>query len=262
MILSKRLDASIKPTVVTMMRRLRTDSLLRNSAYVMATTALTAASGYLFWIIAARMYPAHVVGLASALIGTMMLAATLANLGIGPTLAQVLPRRESGEPWSLTLNTVLITGIATSLLAGSVAAIILPFLSPNLAVVSYQPGYALSLILGVPLLTLAVVLDATFTAERMAGNMLARAATFALLRIPLLLAPVLLRQTGALVAVWHGYWRLRPVSSQGSCFSPTWDARIAWSREGSWRRCARCSPWSPVINSLVLEPWRRSICCR
>ena len=199
MTLSKRLDASVKPTVVTMVRRLRTDSLLRNSAYVMATTALTAASGYLFWIIAARMYPAHVVGLASALIGTMMLAATLANLGIGPTLAQVLPRRESGEPWSLTLNAVLITGIATSLLAGSFAAIILPFLSPKLAVVSYQSGYALSLILGVPLLTLAVVLDATFTAERMAGNMLARAAAFALLRIPLLLAPVLLRQTGALV---------------------------------------------------------------
>ena len=199
MILSKQLDASIKPTLVMVMSRLRTDSLLRNSAYVMATTALTAASGFLFWIIAARMYPAHVVGLASALIGTMMLAATLANVGIGPTLAQVLPRREPGEPWSLTLNAVLITGISTSLLAGSVAAIILPFLSPKLAVVGHQSGYALSLILGVPLLTLAAVLDATFTAERLAGNMLARAATFALLRIPLLLVPVLLGQEGALV---------------------------------------------------------------
>lgn len=179
--------------------RLRVDSLLRNSVYVMASTALTAASGYLYWIIAAHMYPAHDVGLASALIGTMMLAATLANLGIGPTLIQVLPRRQTGDVWSLTLNAVFCTGILSSLLIGSIAAVILPFVAPKFALVSNHSEYSLVLIAGVPMLTLAALLDSTFTAERAAGNMLARTAAFALLRIPLLVIPIVLGQAGALV---------------------------------------------------------------
>ncbi len=179
--------------------RFRVDSLLRNSVYVMTSTALTAASGYLFWIIAAHMYPAHDVGLASALIGTMMLAATLANLGIGPTLIQVLPRRQSGEAWSLTLNAVFLTGILSSLLIGTIAAVALPFVAPKFALESNNGDFALVVIAGVPLLTLAALLDSTFTAERAAGNVLVRTAAFALLRVPLLVIPILLGRAGALV---------------------------------------------------------------
>ena len=179
--------------------RLRIDSLLRNSVYVMASTALTAASGYLYWIIAARMYPAHDVGLASALIGIMMLAATFANLGIGPTLIQVLPRRQAGHAWSLTLNAVFLTGILSSLVAGSIAAVLLPFVAPKFATVSNHGAYTLVVIAGVPMLILAALLDSTFTAERAAGNMLARTATFALLRIPLLVIPIALGQAGAII---------------------------------------------------------------
>jgi ADP-heptose:LPS heptosyltransferase/GT2 family glycosyltransferase/O-antigen/teichoic acid export membrane protein/thymidylate kinase len=179
--------------------RLRTDSLLRNSVYVMASTALTAASGYLYWIIAAHIYPAHDVGLASALIGTMMLCATLANLGIGPTLIQVLPRRQNGSAWSLTLNAVFLTGSVSSVLIGSVAAVLLPLVAPRFAEVSNHGGYTVVLVAGVPMLTLAALLDSTFTAERAAGNMLTRTLAFALLRIPLLVIPIVLGQTGALV---------------------------------------------------------------
>lgn len=199
MIVRRQLGTSARPAESVLAHRLRVDSLLRNSVYVMATSALTGASGYLYWIIAARMYPAHEVGLASALIGTMMLAATLATLGIGPTLIQVLPRRQSGYQWSLTLNAVLATGMLASLATGSVAAILLPFLSPRLAVVGHHSGYTLALIAGVALLTLASLLDSMFTAERAAGKMLARTAMFALLRIPLLVGPILLGQAGALV---------------------------------------------------------------
>ncbi|HEU5438895.1 MAG TPA: glycosyltransferase family 9 protein [Ktedonobacterales bacterium] len=199
MILGKQLGTSVGPALGVLVHRLHGDALLRNSVYVMTTTALTAASGYLYWIIAARMYPAHEVGLASALIGTMMLAAMLANLGIGPTLIQVLPRQKAGHQWSLTLNAVLAIGLLASLVTGSAAAMLLPILSPKFAVVGHQGGYTLALIAGVPLLTLAALLDSAFMAERAGGNMLARTATFALLRIPLLVGPVLLGQAGALV---------------------------------------------------------------
>jgi ADP-heptose:LPS heptosyltransferase/O-antigen/teichoic acid export membrane protein/thymidylate kinase len=198
MISGKQQDARAKLALSVLVHRMRVDSLLRNSIYVMATTAVTAASGYLFWIIAARMYPAHEVGLASALIGTMTLSAMVANLGVGPALIQVLPHREDGNAWSLTLNAVLATSTLASLLIGSVAAIALPFLSPKFAIVGHHPGYTLALIIGVPLLSIAAVLDAMFTAERAAGNMLTRSTAFALLRIPLIIGPVLLGWAGAL----------------------------------------------------------------
>jgi len=38
-----------------LVRRARSDSLLRNSIYGMATTAATSALGYLYWIVAARL---------------------------------------------------------------------------------------------------------------------------------------------------------------------------------------------------------------
>jgi ADP-heptose:LPS heptosyltransferase/O-antigen/teichoic acid export membrane protein/thymidylate kinase len=198
MILSRQLGAKARPTVRSLVEYLQANSLLRNSIYIMTTTALTASSGYIFWIIAARMYPAADVGLASALIGTMTLAATMANLGIGPTLIQTLPRKESGEPWSLALNAVFLTGILTSLLTGSIAAIALPILSPRLTVVGQESGFTLALVAGVPLLSLAALLDSTFTAERVAGKTLTRTAVFALMRIPLLVAPVLLGHAGAI----------------------------------------------------------------
>ena len=87
--------------------RLRIDSLLRNSIYVMSSTAVTATSGYLYWMMATHIYHPADVGLASALVGTVMLASTVASLGTVPTLIQVLPRRETGYPWSLTLNASL-----------------------------------------------------------------------------------------------------------------------------------------------------------
>lgn len=199
MILSKQLGAKAAPAARSLVNHLRVNSLFRNSVYIMTTTALTAATGYLFWILAARMYPPRDVGLASALIGTMTLAATLTNLGIGPTLIQSLPRRKSGEEWSLTLNAVFFTGILASLTTGTIAAIALPIVSPKLTVAGQESGFTLALIVGVPLLSLAALLDSTFTAERMAGNMLARTATFAFMRIPLLIVPILLGHAGAIV---------------------------------------------------------------
>ena len=51
--------------------RARNDSLVRNSIYIIATNLVTAAFGYLFWIVAAHTYSAKYVGLGAALISVM-----------------------------------------------------------------------------------------------------------------------------------------------------------------------------------------------
>ena len=57
MIVTKQAGAKAAPTLRTLVNYIRVNSLFRNSVYIMTTTALTAASGYIFWIIAARLYP-------------------------------------------------------------------------------------------------------------------------------------------------------------------------------------------------------------
>ena len=188
-----------------LLHRLRLDSLLRNGIYIMATNVATAGFGYIYWILAAHAYSPYDVGLASALISAMTLASTVANLGIGSTLVQTLPRRETGHDWSLTFNAGLAIGIVAGILAGAVVVVMLPLFSPQFAIVEHQVGFAFALLVGVPVMTISTLLDQAFVAERAANNMLLRNLAVAVLKIPLMVLPViLLAHIGALGILLSG----------------------------------------------------------
>ncbi len=172
-------------------RGARADSLLRNSLYIMTTTVVTSLLGYVYWIVAARTYPARDVGLGSALLAAITLASGLTNLGLGQTLVHLLPQRASGPLWSRTVNAAFGVAGTTGLFAGGVAVLVLPLASPQLAVAGRDPIYMIAVVLGVPLWTISSLLDSLFVAERAAGNMLVRNVFFAMLKIPLLLVPLL-----------------------------------------------------------------------
>jgi len=179
----------------SVIHRLYSDSLLRNSIFIMGTTVVTSAIGYLYWVVAAHVYSAHDIGLASAFISIMTLTSTFANVGIGYALVQTLPRREAGHAWSLTLNISMSVGILISLLGGIIVALVLPFLSSQFAVAKDSTASTLIFIVGVAIWTIGTLLDQIFVAERATGNMAIRNAAFALLKLLLM---VLLVQIGAL----------------------------------------------------------------
>lgn len=182
----------------SLMHRLRGNSLLRNSMYIVGTGAATSLFGFFFWILAAHTYSTYDVGLGSTLISVMTLASVLANLGMGSTLVQTLPGRETGRAWSLTLNAGLATGIVAGLLAGVIVVVTLPLISHQFALVNHQAIYAFAFVAGVPLMTVSTLLDQAFIAERTANNMLVRNAAVSILKIPLLVLPVvLLTRVGA-----------------------------------------------------------------
>jgi O-antigen/teichoic acid export membrane protein len=189
----------------SLVQRARSESLLRNGIYIMSTNVVTASFGYLFWIVAAHTYSTYDVGLGSALISAMSLASTLATLGMDATLVQTLPRREAGHAWSLTLNAGLAIGILAGLLTGAITVVALPLFSHQFAIVEHNAGYAFALVAGVPLMTVSVLLDQAFVAERAANNMLVRNAAVAVLKIPLMVLPVvLLARVGALGILLSG----------------------------------------------------------
>jgi O-antigen/teichoic acid export membrane protein len=196
MIFDKQSSQHFWPLIRLLAQRIRSDSLLRNSTYIMGTTIATSAIGYLYWIVAAHIYSTQDVGLASAIIAVMMLTATLTNLGIDSTLVHMLPRRETGYAWSLTLNAGLAMGALAGLLAGSIVVVALPlFFSRQFAVFGRYPAYTFVFVAGVPLWIIATLLDQTFVAERAANNMLLRNTAFAVFKLLLM---VLLFQWGAL----------------------------------------------------------------
>src|SRR6266700_6787853 len=110
MILDKQIAYSCRRMTCLLVNYICKDSLTRNSIYIIGTTVVTATTGYFYWIIAAHMYLVHEAGLASAVISAMTFAAFLSDMAISATLVQMLPHREAGDQWSLTVNAGIIAG--------------------------------------------------------------------------------------------------------------------------------------------------------
>src|SRR4051795_4893269 len=65
---------------------------LHRDAYALTINAgFTAATGFVYWIVAAKAYPPHAVGVNSALISSMMFLAGIAGLNLPNLLVRFLP---------------------------------------------------------------------------------------------------------------------------------------------------------------------------
>jgi O-antigen/teichoic acid export membrane protein len=169
--------------------RVRDDSLLRNSVYIMAVTVVTSLLGFVFWLVAARRFNATQVGLSAALVSAMTLVSLLSNLGINTALVQMLPRRKDGSDWSATLNAGLLVGLLSGALVGLLTALVLPQLSTQFDVLTKSGGYLLIFVAGVVLTTATNLLDYACIAERKAEKTLIRNTVFSVVKIPLLVLP-------------------------------------------------------------------------
>ena len=100
--------------------RARSDSLVRNSLYLMASTVVTAGLGYVFWVIAAHAFTRQEVGIGSAIISLCGTMALLTYLGSQAILIERLPGSECSSAWTAILArfclvTAMVTAAATAL---------------------------------------------------------------------------------------------------------------------------------------------------
>ena len=105
-----------------------TTRLYTNSISLMANSVASSALGFVFWVLAARLYPVEAVGLGSAVLSAASLLTFIATLGLGAGLIRYLPGARSNA-------TALINACFTiSSLAALVAALIflvgIPLWSP------------------------------------------------------------------------------------------------------------------------------------
>jgi O-antigen/teichoic acid export membrane protein len=67
--------------VPDILQRARSDSLVRNSLFIMTSTVVTAGFGYVFWVIAAHVFTRQEVGIGGAVVSLCSTVALLTYLG-------------------------------------------------------------------------------------------------------------------------------------------------------------------------------------
>ena len=69
--------------------------ILGNAGSLYAATVITSALGFIFWTMAARLFPPHAIGLAATAISAMTVLALIGMFGLNTLLIGELPQRKS-----------------------------------------------------------------------------------------------------------------------------------------------------------------------
>ena len=160
-----------------------------NSLALIASRVVAMGLGFLFWLLAARLFPPEQVGLAAAVVSAMMLCTNIALFGLGSAVISRLPHHRERPSQLLNAALTLVT------LASVVAAILLLLVAalglPELGVVAEDPVYAVLFVAACVFGTLGLLLEQTSTALRRGDHALARGTASGLITVLGLVAIVL-----------------------------------------------------------------------
>jgi O-antigen/teichoic acid export membrane protein len=157
---------------------------LQNGLALIAAKVVTMGLGFAFWVLAAREYSQHEVGIAAGVVSAMMLCTQLALLGIGSAFITHFPR-EQRSPGSL-LDTSLSFVSALGIACGAAFLLVAGWAFRQLNVVADRPLFALLFVAACVAGTLGILFDQMATALRRGDQALTRNAMCALATLALL----------------------------------------------------------------------------
>lgn len=140
------------------------DSLFRNSVYLMLSTGVMSAFGFIFWIITTRFYSSEEIGFATALISATVLISTLSILGFNSSLVRYLA--QSKKPNQMMNTAMTVVAISTAA-ASAIYLLGIDYFSPAFRVLAENPLYAALFILFMIAVSLNTLTDSVFVAYRM-----------------------------------------------------------------------------------------------
>ncbi len=184
------------------LHRARSDSLVRNSLYLMSSTVVTAGLGYVFWVFAAHAFTSQQVGIGSAVISLCSTAALLTYLGSAALLIERLPASERSSEWTTVLVRVcLVTAIVTAVVTAAAVPALLT--SQDYRLFFRTAPLILVALVGAAAWTLVNLLGAAFIAARRAGRLLSMQTLISAAKI-LFVLPLAATGVGAagLVEAW------------------------------------------------------------
>ncbi len=190
----------------------RADSLIRNSVFLMATTVVSAAFGYAFWLLAAHLYSPAIVGLTAAVTSAANIMLLLSCLGVGGTFIQSLPRQPKETEWSATFWAGMATVTLFAVALCGIGVAVLPLISPELMALRGVGGAAVFAV-GTVAMTVGATLDYVYVAERRASYAFSR--NFAVGAVKVLMLGLLALTLGPNALRLLGAWGVAAVFGLG-----------------------------------------------
>lgn len=166
----------------------RHEHLLRGSAYGLASVGAGALTAALFWLVAARLYPADEVGRASALFTSLLFVTFVANLGVPVVIARF--GSEPAEEYRVLVAWASLTAAVSAGLAGALFLFVVPARVTEPLRASGDLGGMLVFAALAAFTAVTLVIDTRLMVARRWSWVFWRVAAVGALRIPLLwLAP-------------------------------------------------------------------------
>lgn len=160
--------------------------LYANSVYLIGNSAVNAVLGFVFWILAARLYTTEDVGLGSAVIAAVGLLAFIASLGLGFGLIRFLPG--SGDDARRLINGCLTLASLAAIAAATIFIVGTPLWSPALTFVRENTIFVGAFVVFVIVATLSPLLDGVFIGLRQAKYTLIKNLAQGLFKVVLIAA--------------------------------------------------------------------------
>ena len=150
------------PSIIS---RLRQDEMIWNSLFLIMSTGLQAATGFLFWIITAHLFSVSDVGKGSALISGAGLIGILALVGLNSGMGKYLPNARNRD--ALISSGIAVVAVIGAL-GGLLYILLTPVIAPKLAFVEKSPVLTIGFALITAAAAVNTLTDVIFIASRKA----------------------------------------------------------------------------------------------
>jgi O-antigen/teichoic acid export membrane protein len=175
--------------------------LYRNGYLLTFSSVASSGLGLVYWMLAARYYPANVVGLNSALISAMMLLAGISLFSLNTALIRFVPLAGRATPrlivysYLFSLTTSAVISIVFCVAAGSA--------SPTFRFLADNPIWLMSFVLATMAWCIFSLQDSALIGLRQSAWVPIENITFAVIKIVLLIAFAVILQQSGLFASWN-----------------------------------------------------------
>ncbi len=168
--------------------RVFADPMLRNGHALIFSAGVTQVIGVLYWAVAARNYPAAVVGRNSAAISITLFLAGIAELNLMSTLVRFLPTGGTRSVRLILTAYAASTAVATALGAGFL--LLIPSVEPQLDFLRSEPFLVVWFVVSVITGAIFVLQDSALTGVRAAPFVPLENATFSVLKLVMMVVLV------------------------------------------------------------------------
>ena len=166
--------------IISLIKNIMSDSLYRNSIYLMISTLIMSVLGFVFWMVASRLYSADSIGLATAIISVMGLIVGLSVLGLNAGIIRYLPMSKNKNQ---KINTCFSLVTLATIIVSSIYLVFMGKFSPALLFIRENIFLAFLFIIFMIFASLGSLTDSIFTAFRNTKYILIKNSVFSILKI-------------------------------------------------------------------------------